>query len=126
MDIDLLLQTPSQQLVSLSLSFHSHFDVHEYLLIGEEETLHFDRGRLTGSAGLRDDPSQRGLDYYRLSWEAQNREFLASLREGRPPSMDGAAALPALAVLQQIEDRLQTTGPIGVTTVSGSRGGSFD
>ncbi len=106
MDLDLLMITPRNQLASISLSFHSHFDVHEYLLIGEEETFQFDRGRLTSSVGLVDDPSLDGLDYYRLSWEAQNREFLAAIREGRPPTMDGAAALPALAVLQQIEDRL--------------------
>lgn len=105
MDIDILLRTPADQLASISLSFHSHFDAHEYLIIGEEESIQFDRGRLIGPEGLRDDTAAAGLDYYRLSWEAQDREFLAAVREGRPSSMDGAAALPALAVLQEIEDR---------------------
>jgi 2-hydroxy-4-carboxymuconate semialdehyde hemiacetal dehydrogenase len=110
MDIDIMLRTPAQQLVSLSLSFHSHLPVHEYLIVAEEESLHFDQGRLTGPEGIRDDPAGRGEDYYRLSWEVQDREFLSALREQRPPAVDGASVLPTLAILQEIEDLMLTAG----------------
>lgn len=106
MDIDILLKTAADQLVSLSLSFHSHFQCHEYLLIGEETSYRFDRGRLEAADGLVDDPAANGLDYYQLSWEAQDREFLTALREERQPLMSGADALPAMAILQAIEDRM--------------------
>ncbi len=43
MDLDILLRTPADQLVSLSLSFNSHINhFEEYLIIGEEETHRFD------------------------------------------------------------------------------------
>lgn len=105
MDLDLLLRTPAGQLIALSLSYHTHLPLTDYLIVGEEESLHFDRGRLVGPDGVRDDPGARGLDYMQPAWEAQGREFLAALQEGRAPSVSGADALPALAVLQKIQDR---------------------
>jgi 2-hydroxy-4-carboxymuconate semialdehyde hemiacetal dehydrogenase len=109
-DLDLLLKTPADQLVCLSLSYNTHLDLDEYLIVGEEDSLRFDHGRLTGPEGVRDDPSARGADHNRLSWEAQDREFLAALREGRPASPSGAEVLPALAILQQVEDRWMPGG----------------
>ena len=106
MDLDIMLRTPADQLVSLSLSFNSHFQCHEYLLVGDETSYRFDRGRLEAADGSVDDPAADGRDYYQLSWEAQDREFLAALREERQPLMCGADALPAMAILQAIEDRM--------------------
>lgn len=106
-EIGMVLRTPADQLLTFALSFHSHFQLHDYLIVGEEESLRFDRGRLSGPEGVRDDPAVRGEDYYRLSWDAQDREFLAAVRERRQPLMSGADALPALAVLQTIQDRFQ-------------------
>ena len=105
MDLDLQLRTPADQLVALSLSYHAHLRLHDYLFVGEEETFFFDRGVLVGPGGVVDDTRARGEDYDRLSWEAQDREFLAALREGRPPAVSGRDALPALAVLQEVQDR---------------------
>jgi 2-hydroxy-4-carboxymuconate semialdehyde hemiacetal dehydrogenase len=112
MDLDIMMRTPADQLIAITLSFHSHFALHDYLIVGEEASFHFDGGRLTGSDSSIDDPAASGLDYYRLSWEAQNREFLDSLREGRAPSMSGADALPSLAILQEIENRIPVGGTI--------------
>lgn len=110
-DLDIMLRTPNDQLVSLSLSYHTHLSLDEYLIVGEEESLRFEHGRLIGPDGLIDDPSEIGLSHDRLSWEAQNREFLTALRECRPPEANGADVLPALAVLQEIQDRfLSPTG----------------
>jgi hypothetical protein len=59
---------------------------------------------------VREDLPARGLDAQRLSWEAQDREFLAALRERRPPAVGGVDVLPALAVLQEVQDRFMPPG----------------
>jgi 2-hydroxy-4-carboxymuconate semialdehyde hemiacetal dehydrogenase len=107
MDLDIWMRTPAGQLVSLSLSYNVHMRMEEYLAIGEEESLRFDQGRVYGPAGPRDDLSGEGWQkYMQTSWEAQDREFLAALREGRPPSVTGHDVLPALRVLQRLQDSL--------------------
>lgn len=109
MDLDVLLRTPSDQLVSLSLSFNSHIhQFEEYLIIGEEESFRYEEGRFYGADGLIDDPDVRGENYYELAWIPQDLEFLAAVKNGRPPSVSGADTLPTLYILQEIEDRFFT------------------
>lgn len=110
MDMDLSLRTPADQLVAISLSYNDHLNFGDFLFLGEEESLYYSRGRLVGPEGVRDDPSARGLNSQRLSWEAQDREFLAALRERRQPAVSGADVLPALAVLQEVQDRFMPPG----------------
>jgi 2-hydroxy-4-carboxymuconate semialdehyde hemiacetal dehydrogenase len=105
MDLDILLRTPTEQLIALSLTFNTHMRLEEYLVVGEEETLRFDQGRFYGPSGPRQDLEREVANYMQASWEAQDREFLAALREQRPPSVSGADVLPALAVLQRIQDQ---------------------
>lgn len=105
MDLDILLRTPADQLVTLALSFNPHMRFEEYLVVGEEETLRFDQGRFYGPTGPREDLERDAACYREASWEAQDREFLAALRERRPPSVTGPDVLPALAVLQRIQDQ---------------------
>ena len=105
MDVDILMRTPAGQLASLSLSYHNRLKADEYLLIGEEETVFYQQGKLYGPEGLREDPAALGHDLSDVAWRAQDREFLAALREDREPTVSGADALPALEVLQQVQDR---------------------
>jgi len=105
MDLDILLRTPTDQLIALSLSFNPHMRIEEYLIVGEEETLRFDQGRIYGQNGRREDLERDPTTSREASWEAQDREFLAALREGRPPAVSGPDVLPALAVLQRIQDQ---------------------
>lgn len=107
MDIDLILKTGRQQLIAIHLSFNSHFAEHEYLLIGREASFKFNRGRMTDSFGAVDDPADRGDDYYRLAWWAQNEEFLRAVRERRRPSLTARDVLPAMQVLQEVENQLR-------------------
>lgn len=107
MDIDLILKTERQQLIAINLSFNSHFAQHEYLLIGREASFRFVAGRMTDSSGSVDDPADRGDDYYRLSWRAQNEEFLCAIREQRQPSLTARDVLPAMRVLQEAANQLR-------------------
>ena len=101
-DLDILLRTPSNQLISLSLSYNTHLAMDEYVIVGAEESLRFQRGCQVEPEGAG---SAEGADQYQLAWEAQDREFLAAIAEGRAPDCSGAEALPALAVLQEVQDR---------------------
>jgi 2-hydroxy-4-carboxymuconate semialdehyde hemiacetal dehydrogenase len=112
MDIDLLLKTPRQQLIAINLSFNSHFAEHEYLLIGREASFKFNRGRMVDSSGAVDDPADRGDDYYRLSWWAQNDEFLRAVRERRQPALTARDVLPAMRVLQEVENQLRAVAGV--------------
>ena len=102
-DLDILLRTHSNQLISLSLSYNLHVAMDEYVIVGAEESLHFRRGHLVSAEGPGEQPD--AINAYQLAWEAQDREFLAAVRECRAPSSSGAEALPALAALQQMQDR---------------------
>ena len=102
-DLDILLRTTSNQLISLSLSYNVHMAMDEYVMVGAEESLHIRRGHLVSANGPGEAPDHS--DAYGPAWEAQDREFLAALRERRAPDCSGAEALPALAVLQQMQDR---------------------
>lgn len=102
-DLDILLRTPSNQLISLSLSYNLHVAADEYVMVGVEESLHFRRGHLVSAEAPGQEPD--AANAWALAWEAQDREFLAAVREGRSPSCSGADALPALAALQEMQDR---------------------
>ena len=102
-DLDILLRTPHNQLISLSLSYNTHLAMDEYVIVGAEESLRFRRGRLVEPQGQDTAPAE--VDQYQLGWEAQDREFLAAIAERRAPECSGAEALPALAVLQEVQDR---------------------
>jgi len=105
LDADVLLRTASGQLANISLSYNARTQTSEFLIIGEEDTFHYTGGVLRNSTEvlLQAEGLSRGSQI--PAWEAQDREFLAALREGRAPSMSGADALGALSVLQQVQDR---------------------
>ncbi len=102
-DLDVILRTPSNQLISLSLSYNTHLAMDEYVIVGAEESLHFRRGQQIEPGGSDAGPVE--ADQYQLGWESHDREFLAAVAEHRAPECSGAEALPALAVLQEVQDR---------------------
>ena len=75
----------------------------EYVVIGAEESLRFQRGRQIEPEAPDAGPAE--ADQYQLGWESHDREFLAAVAEHRAPECSGAEALPALAVLQEVQDR---------------------
>ena len=40
-DLALTLRTPQDQLVSIAMSYNTHLPVHDYLMIGREDTLQY-------------------------------------------------------------------------------------
>lgn len=98
MDLNIMIETEKHQLITIAMSYNSHIPLHDYFLIGEEETLKFENGLLLSKDGVAFGPEN--------PWPIleQNREFVAAVREGREPSVSGHAVLPTMAVLQRVED----------------------
>lgn len=103
LDLDIAWRSSTGALVQIAMSYNSHRSVHDYLLIGEEETLLFSGGRLLDASDRVVAPAE-GMDRHAL--RDQDAEFLAAVREGRPPSVSGRAVLPAMALLQAVQDQL--------------------
>jgi len=89
LDLTLLVRTPQDQLVSVNMSYNSHVSLYDYLLIGREESLVL--------PGQGPDPVN-GV-------AAQDRDFLAAVRDGSEPAISAESVLPALWVLQQAQDQ---------------------
>ncbi len=106
MDLAVIMRTLTapEQVVSVSMSYNTHIPLHDYLIIGEEETLLFDNGELRSNEGVLvprhdlTDLSEPIVD--------QDREFLDAVREHREPAVSGRAVRPAMAALQIAQDSL--------------------
>ena len=101
MDLDILMHTPQDQLIAVSMSYNTNLAYNEYLLIGEETTLLATNTRLTSPDGVlvesaRSDDAPGPI-------QLQDREFLAAVRDGREPAISAAAVRPAMAVLQSVQ-----------------------
>jgi 2-hydroxy-4-carboxymuconate semialdehyde hemiacetal dehydrogenase len=108
MDLALTLRTPQDQLVSIAMSYNTHLPVHDYLMIGREDTLlYVDKG-LIGSQGVIIDARDMGSEG-RDGNLLQDQEFLAAIREQRPAATSGRAVLPAYRALQDIQDHVDAS-----------------
>jgi 2-hydroxy-4-carboxymuconate semialdehyde hemiacetal dehydrogenase len=103
LDLSLVLRTARGQIGTVAMSYNSHVSLYDYVLVGVEDTLLIEQGVLRNREGVLYDPRQDGSDE-RNSGLLQDREFVAAVREGRPPAIDAGAVLPALEVLQRAQD----------------------
>jgi 2-hydroxy-4-carboxymuconate semialdehyde hemiacetal dehydrogenase len=99
LDLDIQFRTATGALVHIAMSYNSHAAVHDYAFIGEETTLTYANNRLVAADGNavvegRDNPIRE-----------QDREFLAAVRAGRESSVSAASVLPAMQVLQALQDQ---------------------
>ncbi|MBX6771919.1 MAG: Gfo/Idh/MocA family oxidoreductase [Chloroflexi bacterium] len=104
MDLDILMRTPADQLIAVSMSYHAMLKYNEYLLIGEETTLLATDSRLVGPSGPILEVSTFAPGDGPIA--RQDREFLAAIREGREPAISAQSVRPAMAVLQAVQDQI--------------------
>lgn len=101
MDLSILLRTQGDSLASVNMSYNSHLSRYDYLIIGNETTLLVSEGKLVGKEGVLFNPAHVPAgDSPQL---LQDREFLAAIREHRPPAISGASVLPAMWALEQVQ-----------------------
>ena len=74
---------------------------HDYLFIGEEETYLYQNGKLYAGGETVFEGGASAL-------EAQNAEFLAAIQDGSPSSVTAEAVMPAMRILQAVQDQNQT------------------
>ncbi|MCC7352880.1 MAG: Gfo/Idh/MocA family oxidoreductase [Anaerolineae bacterium] len=109
MDVALLGHTRSGALASYALSFNSHERLYDWVIIGHDGTLRlweFVHLTLHGEQVEHSGP----MDVRKAILQAmreQDAEFLAALREGRPPSPSGADVLPTMKLLQMAADQVK-------------------
>jgi 2-hydroxy-4-carboxymuconate semialdehyde hemiacetal dehydrogenase len=104
MNVSVVLRTVKGQIATVVTSYHAMIPQHDYLLIGEESSLHFRDGELHAPAGIVE--PKTGPDPLLDAMPMQNREFFDAIREAREPAVSARSVRPAMAVLQAIQDRL--------------------
>ena len=103
MDIGILVKSPTASIGTIALSYNSMISTSDYLVIAEEDTFFLDGGRLLG----RDGSLLAGGDATEMQQTAvaaQDLEFISAIRTGREPLSSVASVLPAMRVLQRVED----------------------
>jgi 2-hydroxy-4-carboxymuconate semialdehyde hemiacetal dehydrogenase len=98
MDISIGLRARNGCLVTGAQSFNNHGPIQgNYRFIGEQATLLIEKGRLTDHEGnpIPVPEGDSGL--------AQDQEFLAAIREGRPALTSCSACLPTMEILDRIQ-----------------------
>jgi len=104
MDLGITMRTPHNQVITVAMSYNTHIPLHDYLVIGEENTLLFDDGALRDRERVLM-PRPSGDN----SVEAigrQDAEFLAAIDEQREPAISGRSVRPAMVALQAAQDTL--------------------
>jgi 2-hydroxy-4-carboxymuconate semialdehyde hemiacetal dehydrogenase len=104
MDLGIVMRTPRDEVVTVALSYNTHLPLHDYLIIGQENTFLFDNGELRDKSGVVQ-PSH-GQDNTAEAIGRQNAEFLAAVLEQREPAVSARAVRPAMAALQAAQDSL--------------------
>jgi 2-hydroxy-4-carboxymuconate semialdehyde hemiacetal dehydrogenase len=106
LDLTLALRTPRDQLATVVGSYNSRLAVSDYWIVGREDALSYSEGVLRGADGVLFDPhkpSEAEADSLD-SVSAQDRDFARAVTErGRPP-VSADDVLPALEVLQRVQD----------------------
>jgi 2-hydroxy-4-carboxymuconate semialdehyde hemiacetal dehydrogenase len=115
MDLSLAMRTARDQLVTVAMSYHVQFPVHDYLIIGEERTLLFADGYLRDGERVLVEADRTDVGNSDSPIARQDAEFLAAIREGREPAISGRSVRPAMTALQAAQDvidgRLAEIGP---------------
>ncbi|MHB1005671.1 MAG: Gfo/Idh/MocA family protein [Chloroflexota bacterium] len=102
MDLSMTLRTPEDQLITIGMSYNTHLHLDDCLLIGEEDTYMVEDKWLKSKDGVLHQPVADEM--WQVAIVAQDREFLAAVRDGREPSVSARAIRPAMAVLQAAQD----------------------
>jgi 2-hydroxy-4-carboxymuconate semialdehyde hemiacetal dehydrogenase len=112
LDLDVLVRTPKDQLISVCMSYNTRIAFNEYLLIGEETTLLATNTRLSSPDGLLfEEPPKSGPASPSIL--AQDREFFAAIAERREPAISAGAVRPAMKVLQTVQEQYNAWAPAG-------------
>ena len=111
MDLSFTLRTPSDQLVTVSMSYNDHLRANDVLVIGDETSLLIsgDGGHhVSGPEGVVLPPVP-GQDTLAFALAQQDAEFLRAVERDEDPPISTAAIEPTMRALQAIQDALDAS-----------------
>jgi 2-hydroxy-4-carboxymuconate semialdehyde hemiacetal dehydrogenase len=100
MECVVLVETENDQSFMVHGSYHATYRFYDKLIVTDRETYFYDilAGTLRTEAGLTDIESEQD-NCARVIFD-----FIDAVRNGRPPLASGPSVLPAMRVLQQVQD----------------------
>ena len=111
LDLSIVLRTADDRLATIAMSYNAHLSRYDYVLIGREDTMEIRDGNLKERHGVPAEVPGADTANSPSPVVLQNREFHASILEGRPPSISPDSVLPAMEVLQIAQDAADALAP---------------
>ncbi len=100
MECTVLLETEADQTLLVHGSYHASYRLYDKLIVTDRETYNYDI--LAGT--LRTESGAVSIDAEQENCARVIFDFLDAVRNGRPPLASGPSTLPAMRVLQQVQD----------------------
>jgi 2-hydroxy-4-carboxymuconate semialdehyde hemiacetal dehydrogenase len=100
MECIVMVETEAEQTLLVHGSYHAAYRLYDKLIVTDRDTYNFDilAGTLKTEAGTLPIESEQANCARVIT------DFLAAVREGRPPIASGPSVLPAMRILQQVQD----------------------
>jgi 2-hydroxy-4-carboxymuconate semialdehyde hemiacetal dehydrogenase len=105
MDYAITLRTAAGAVATISLSYNAQIATNDYLVIGEQDMIEIAGPNVRNARG----PILQGQDsaaVHEQSVLAQDRDFAASIHAGQRPATAAHNVLPAMRILQAVQDRI--------------------
>jgi 2-hydroxy-4-carboxymuconate semialdehyde hemiacetal dehydrogenase len=100
MECTVLVETEADQTMLVHGSYHATFRLYDKLIVTDKETYNYDI--LAGT--LKTEAGSVPIEAEQKNCARVITDFLAAVREGRPPVTHGPTVLPAMRVLQAVQD----------------------
>ena len=100
MECTVLVETEADQTMLVHGSYHATFRLYDKLIVTDKETYNYDI--LAGT--LKTEAGSAPIEAEQKNCARVIVDFLAAVREGRPPVTHGPTVLPAMRVLQAVQD----------------------
>ena len=100
MECAVLVETEAEQSLLVHGSYHASFRLYDKLIVTDRDTYFYDTLAATVRTGEGTAPMESEQD----NAARITRDFVAAVREGRPPLASGPSVLPAMRVLQAVQD----------------------
>jgi 2-hydroxy-4-carboxymuconate semialdehyde hemiacetal dehydrogenase len=100
MECTVLVETEADQTLLVHGSYHAAYRFYDKLVVTDRDTYFFDilaRSLRTGEGTLLIEPEQQNA-------ARVITDFIDAVRNGRPPLASGPSVLPAMRILQQVQD----------------------
>ena len=101
MECILSIETQRNQTLLVSGSYHSRERIYENVIVTDADSYRLDilRNQLVTGSGVQEVAAEKE------NLSLVTRDFVAAVREGRPPAVPGRSVLPAMRILDAAQQR---------------------